>query len=311
MVHATRFGLLMLAVACASASLTWAQDAGGLEIASVTGKFAAMQANQMKITTGDKQDYFILVTPQTNLRYQGKAEPKFLMPGLLVRFSAAISQAGIVESPVKSIEVFTVSQSHQRMSPEQLREQTPGLYHEGGDVGAVAKNSEPAKVEPKKTEPKKTEPQKAEAKKPESKNTNKTAGVPGSAYRVVGQVVGVQGGKIFVQAGQVRVQLELDPDAVITVSSTEAMFSQVGDEVKVSGLRTAGQDKFIQAETVQITGASPLGLAEGKAAKSAKPSRTSKGKESLPAGKDGSPKPSVGSAPSPQKPGTKPPAPKN
>jgi hypothetical protein len=83
---------------------------------------------------------------------------------------------------------------------------------------------------------------------------------------------------MVVQAGAVRVQLELDPKAVIKVTSHDTAFCQMGDQVKVSGLRTAGQEQFIQSESLEIVGAKPLGLAEGKTAKTAKTTKGPKGK---------------------------------
>ncbi len=273
MARTIRFGLLGLAIAFAAGPSTSAQDTGGLEIASVTGKFAAMQENRIKVVTADKEDYFVVMNNQTRLQYKGTADPKFLMPGLMVRFSASLLPNGMTESPVAEIEVFTLS-LERRMSPEQQREQTPGVYQEVGDVGAG-----PKKPEPKKIDTNKPDLKKPDSKRTEPKNGDKNLAKPTAAahnYRVVGQILGSQGNKLFVQAGQARVQFELDPQAAISVSASDSMFCQLDDEVKVSGLRTAGQDKYIQAETIQITGSKPLGPAEGKAAKNVKSSRTSK-----------------------------------
>ncbi len=311
MAVAIRFWLFGLSVACLPAFAIFAQDvggAGGLEIATVTGKFAAMQGNQIKVIAADKQEFIVNIGNQTNLRYQGKADPKFLMPGLLVRFSAQLTQVGIAEKPVAALEVFTLSQH--RMSPEQQREQTPGVYQEGGELGAepaLAKNA-PARLEAKKPEPKKPQPKKPEPRQQDTKKADKSAPnstVVAQNYRVVGQLLGVQGNKLLVQAGQARVQFELDPQAVISVSSSDATFCLLDDDVKVSGLRTAGQDKFIQAETIQITGVKPLGPAEGKVAKNAKSSRASKLRGKGNDDKDDPSKPATGVKADAKKPDTK------
>ena len=116
------------------------------------------------------------------------------------------------------------------------------------------------------------------------------------------QLLGGQGNKLFVQAGQVRVQLELDPQVAISVSSSDPMFSQIDDEVKVlSGLRSPGQDKVIQAESILITGSKPLGTAEAKVAKTKPSRRTNKGKGKIEA--DAS-KPVDGAKPDLKKPTT-------
>ena len=71
---------------------------------------------------------------------------------------------------------------------------------------------------------------------------------------------------------------DLDPKAVIKVTSHDAGFCQKGDQVKVSGLRTAGQEQFIQSESLDIVGAKPLGPAEGKTAKNSKSTKGQKNK---------------------------------
>ena len=255
------FWLATLAAGLQSLSAT-AQDAGksvgGLQIAQVSGTMQAMQLNQIKILAEDKKEYFAVVSEQTALQYNGTATPDFLTPGLLVRFSAELNQSGQVQALVKELEVFTISQ-HRRMSPEQTREQTVGVYQVGGEIG--------------------------NAKKPSDKSKDKSPAKPTAAsakgaqtYRVVGQIASVKASKLLVQAGGVQVPLDLDPKAVIKVTAHDAGFSQKGDQVKVSGLRTAGQEQFIQSESLEIVGAKPLGPAEGKTAKNAKPTKGQKNK---------------------------------
>ena len=245
-------------------SQSTAQDAGktvgGLQIAQVSGTMQAMALDKIKILAEDKKEYFAVVSEQTALQYKGTAQPDFLMPGLLVRFSAELNQSGLVSAPVKELEVFTISQ-HRRMSPDQTREQTPGVYQVGGEIGNAKKPGDKTKEKaPAKqtATPAKAAPAKAATAK------------DGQTYRIVGQIAGVQAGKMFVQAGSVRVQLELDPKAAIKVTSHDTTFCQMGDTVKVSGLRTSGQEQFIQSESLEIVGAKPLGPAEGKTAKNAK-----------------------------------------
>jgi hypothetical protein len=120
MTHTTQlsFGLAGLAMLLQSAAVN-AQDpgkaGGGLQIAQVSGTMQAMALDKIKIVAEDKKEYFAVVSNQTSLLYKGTAEPDFLMPGLLVRFSAELSQNGQVQGPVTELEVFTISQ-HRRMS---------------------------------------------------------------------------------------------------------------------------------------------------------------------------------------------------
>ncbi len=260
----TRLGQVSFCVTTLAAFLPLsviAQDAGktvgGLQIAQISGTMQAAQLNQIKIVAEDKKEYFAVVSEQTSLQYKGTAESDFLTPGLLVRFSAELNQSGQVQGPVKELEVFTISQ-HRRLSPEQMRDQTAGVYQVGGEVGNV-KPSDKAKDKT--------------AAKPTA-NSTKVA----QSYRIVGQIAGVKAGKMFVQAGGVQVQLELDPKAVINVTSQDTTFCQMGDQVKVSGLRTAGQEQFIQSESLQIIGAKPLKPVEGKTAKNGKTTKSTKGK---------------------------------
>lgn len=255
------FFLTTLAVHIQSLSIV-AQDTrkavGGFQIAHVSGTMQAMQLNQIKIVAEDKKEYFAVLSDQTSVQYRGTAEPDFLMPGLLVRFSGELNQSGQVQGPVKELEIFTLSQ-RRRVSPEQAREQTTGVYQVGGEDGSVKK---PVEKTAHKTSAKKS----------------RAAANDTQAYRVVGQIVGAKAGKIFLHAGGVQVQFELDPKAVIKVISHDAAFCQIGDQVKVSGLRTAGQEQFIQSESVEIIGAKPLGPAEGKTAQNAKPTKATRGK---------------------------------
>ena len=251
--------LLNTVLMAASAS---AQDAkqggGGLQIAQASGTMQAMALNQIKILGDDKKETFIVLTDQTSLQYRGTAEADFLTPGLLVRFTTELNQSGLAQSPVSELEVFTYSQNR-RMTPDQVREQTAGVYQIGNEAANEKKPN--TKESPKK-----------------SSSKQNAASSGSQTYRVVGQVVGAQSGKLFVQAGAVRVQFELDPKAVINVTSRDTTFMQMEDKVKVSGLRNAAQEQYIQAESVEIVGAKPLGPAEGKAGAKSSKNAKAKGK---------------------------------
>lgn len=233
---------------------------GGLQIAQISGTMQAMALDKIKIVSEDKKEYFAVVSDQTALQYKGTAQPDFITPGLLVRFSAEMNQSGQVQGPVHELEVFTISQNR-RMSPEQSRDQTPGVYQVGGDVGNIKKPAEKPKAPSK---------------------PNAAASKGAQPYRIVGQVAQIKAGKMLVQAGAVQVQLELDPKAEIKVVSHDTTFCQMGDQVKVSGLRAAGQEQFIQSESLEIIGAKPLSPAEGKTAKNSKTAKGSKNKPTKP-----------------------------
>jgi hypothetical protein len=244
--------------------------AGGLQIAQVSGTMQALALDKIKIVAEDKKEFFAVVSQQTSLNYKGTAEPGFLSPGLLVRFNAELTQTGQAQGTVTELEVFTISQNR-RMSQEQMRDQTAGVYQVGGEAGNAKKPDDKPK---------------GKSSKPNAASS-KAAAQP---YRVVGQVAGMKAGKVMVQAGAVQVQFELDPKAVITVSSHDTTFCQVGDQVKVSGLRNAGQEQFIQAESLEIVGTKPLAPVDVKSAKNSKSAKGSKSKNA----KDGKDKDDAG-----------------
>lgn len=247
---------------------------GGLQIAKLNGTVGAVAGNQIKFTTKEKEDYFAVVGNDTSVRYSGTAQADFLAPGILVRFNAEISNAGVAAAPIKKIEVFTVNQSR-RISPEQMRDQTPGAYQLGEEPDAQKPVANAAKKTPASDAKKPV----ANSKKPPAKTNNKksTPAAANQEYRVVGMIAGAQGKKFMVQAGNAQVQFELDPKAEISVNTSDPSFFQLGDEIKITGLRMAGQDKFVQCETVEVTGAKPLVAPESGA--TSRNSKTAKGKD--------------------------------
>ncbi len=255
--------------------------AGGLQIAQVSGTMQAMALDKIKIVAEDKKEYFAVVSDQTSLTYKGTAEADFLTQGLLVRFSAEVNQSGQAQGPVKELEVFTVSQNR-RMSQEQMRDQMPGVYQVGGEVGNVKKPSEKAKDKPAAKPNATGKGAQASGAQASGAQASGARASGARAYRVVGQIAQIKAGKMLVQAGGAQIQLELDPKAEIKVTSHDTTFCQMGDQVKVSGLRNAGQEQFIQSESLEITGAKPLGPAEGKTAKNSKTTKGSKSKAAKP-----------------------------
>ncbi len=199
-----------------------AQEAGGLEIAKVTGKLEAAVGYQMKLKADDNQDYMAVINPQlTNVKYVGTADVKFLQPGLLIRFTAAFDKSGNAEAPLSELEIFTPVRQR-RMTPELLQSQTPGIY-----PADDAQEGPPA-----------------------------AAGF--QRYRIVGKLAGMQADKIQVMTGARPLIVKLDPAVSISVTSGDTSFCQPGDEVQVSGLTNPAQANWIQAESLSITGAKPL-----------------------------------------------------
>src|SRR5690606_282816 len=81
-------------------------------------------------------------------------------------------------------------------------------------------------------------------------------------YFVVGQLAalqpdGARGILMRVAAGNRPVMVALDADADLTVASGDSYFCQTGDQVQLTGLKHP--TGIIQAETVEVEGAMPLG----------------------------------------------------
>lgn len=225
-----------------------AQDPGGLEIAEITGKLQAVAGYQIKLKAEDGTDYMAVVSPgETTFRYRGTADIKFLSPGLLIRFTAPFDQGGNTPNPIAQIEVFNPVRQ-KRMRADQLQEQTPGIY-------------------------------------PAKKNEKEEAPPAGfENIRVVGKLMGAQGDRMQVAAGNRPVVVPFDPAMEILVSSGDATFCMEGDEITVTGLRNPSQVNWIKAETIIVTGAKPLAPPEKKArASRADRKRTKPGEAEKPA----------------------------
>ncbi len=114
------------------------QPGGSMEIATVEGKWDAFAQGIIKILNSENQEVFLQSENNTVLQYSAEAEPSWLMPGYMVRFSATFDQNSKATAPLKAIEVFTPV-THRHMTPEAMREQTPGIYREDKAQAGEAK----------------------------------------------------------------------------------------------------------------------------------------------------------------------------
>lgn len=212
-----------------------------MEIAKVEGKYDAFAQGIIKILDSANQEVFLHSQNDTVVHYTAEAEPAWLMPGYMVRFSASFDQSGKPSAALKSIEVFTPS-IRRRLSPEQMREQTPGVHKEDKGQPEGAKDLFADKT-------KKPQPQ------PKGRSAKKDVVVPGQTFRVVGQLMNVQSNMLTVNAGT-PIQIEIDPAATVSVTADDLnsigqMISK-GDGVNVSGLRNPAQPNHIYCESIQI-----------------------------------------------------------
>lgn len=227
-----------------------------MEIAKAEGKLEAQQARTIKISTPENKELFLMLSQETVIRYTGEADTSWLVPGLMIRFSASFDQ-GKLTSPLKTFEVF-MPLVNARLNMEQKREQTPGIYQEGkvapeGAKGLFAENAKQAGNAAK---------PKGAGKANNPKNAAPAATTTGAqSFRVVGNLVSLKNNVLTIFAGQ-PLQLELDPKATVAVSSSDLTFASQGDTVTVSGLRNPAQAGVIHAERIEIKAANKLTQAQ-------------------------------------------------
>ncbi len=223
------------------------QNSAAKEIAKSQGKLEARQGNRIKILDAENKEVFITISEETAVRYTADADAKWLAPGLSVRFTASFEQGKPTES-LKQIEVFTPLEG--RLTMEQMREQTPGIYQEGkappeGAKGLFAEDKKGAKPPPKTKKEKDAVP----------------AGPGAQSMRVVGKIANVQGNVLTIVAGQ-PMQVELDSAAKVNVVAndfnTALSFAVKDDAVTVSGLRDPAAPAIIYAERIELKAAKKL-----------------------------------------------------
>jgi hypothetical protein len=221
-----------------------AQNAGGLEIASVEGELTGVAGDRIAVQTEDGKEYFAVYGRKCSLKYSGTADPQFLQPGLMVRFDATFDVAkGVATEPIAELEVYRPLKG--RLSQQQRKDQTPGFYPISEDKQAAGNKDNPR------------------YRRNQSQNQTTNSGNL-QAFRVVGLINGRQGSKLRIMTGRQAILVDLTADPRITVASGDVLFCNPGDKVQVTGLRNPSQETLIQAETIEIDGAKPLGKSDGK-----------------------------------------------
>ncbi|MEO8271251.1 MAG: hypothetical protein ABI557_16130 [Aureliella sp.] len=258
----TCIGLLSLILNSLTDSRSTAQDsdAGGLEIVNLTGQLEAIVGNQLKIVGDDKSANLILIGDESTFSYSGTADPSVLSPGLLVRFTADFDLAGSPQAPLAELEIFRPVQGR-RLPLEVRQSQTPGVYpvDPPGPADAAPKNGVV------KAPPANKSQQGNKAKPPvaaDNQTANNAAPAAVQTFRVVGILRAVQGDRLQVVAGNQPLILQASPEMKITVSAGDATFCQPGDQVKLNALKLP--NGIIQADTIIVTGAKPIGSVDPK-----------------------------------------------
>ena len=280
--HLQPLAAFALAAASLAPLVCLAQEASdnGLEIVELSGQLEMILGNQIKLKTDDGQEAVVLVSDETAFQYQGTAEPTVLAPGLMVRFQAAFDAAGTPQAPLAELEIFRTAVTR-RMTLEQRQSQTPGIYPVTEDQpqaenrrgAATAKAAAKAKPKAPAAQAART-PSATNARNNNLNNRNPatppvksepsaTAAGPVQQFLVVGMLRGMQADKLQIVAGNRPLIVQADPNLSIAVVAGDPLFCQPGDAIKLTGLKNPAG--FIQADTIEVTGAKPLGSVDEKA----------------------------------------------
>ncbi len=261
----TLFGWMLTSLTASSALAQDDEPAGGLEIAKLTGKLEAILGNQLKLVGEDETPSVVVIGDNTIFQYVGTAEPSVLAPGLLVRFIAELDPSGTPQAPLAELEIFRPLRG-QRLSLAVRQSQTPGIYPvEEDDAAEAAANQRNPKAAPANTPP-------ATTRQPANNPANNRAAArqtPNNLasavkrYQIVGVVRAIQGDRMQVLAGNQPLIFQAAPEVTVTVSAGDPSYCQPGDEVIVNALKLP--NGIMQAESIHVTGAKPLGAIDPKA----------------------------------------------
>lgn len=111
----------------ATATLAQGQPRGGpvIEVTRFTGlkgQFVAARPGMIQWTDSNEKPYFVKILPTTYVQVLGEADPDFLRPGLLVRFSGELQGRGTMAEPVQELTIFTPREGY-----------VIGIYNDGDD----------------------------------------------------------------------------------------------------------------------------------------------------------------------------------
>jgi hypothetical protein len=204
------------------------------------GTVEGMQGNLLYVTRDDGSKWVVQMPNvgrpnrgggrQFNRRspvsYTGSADPAWLRPGMIVRFSALIDKKGEVVEPVRELGVVTLRTDIQVGITQDAPADVGGFFGE------------------------------AELSDPKNKDV--------ASYTVVGKLGSLKKGKFVVATTGATIKGELDESVRIYVDVEDYSLMRVGDKVVVNGWYYEGQEGKAQARRVQITGAEPLGVPESK-----------------------------------------------
>jgi hypothetical protein len=212
---------------------------------TVTGTLAAVKAGEFSVVAdakGGGKSWEVFTDPNTTYHATGTALADFLHPRLTVQFAADMDSSGFVQDKVGELTIVSAT-------PDHVAGVFPG-------EGATA-NSSPAKA--------------AGKAKGKAAAADGPTGFGNSAKaKVVGKVTAYKDGRLVVQAGKRKVEVDLTEEPLIHVDLAEGTFASAGDKVVVHGKQVKGEQGICEAQRVEITFSQPLTNPKKKLAK-AKP----------------------------------------
>lgn len=215
---------LALGWLCTSSALAQNGQNQQKETLKAQGTIKAMAPGGLiQMVSEDGEEWVIKVEPRATVSYYAAAEPNWLKPGMLVRFSGRFDNQGRSQGTTRNIAVVTLS--------EEVR---PGIKV---DVGLTA----------------------GEDLFSDEKPADAAAAQPQTvAADVVGTLKTLKDGEFVVAAPGAAVRGTLDEKAVVSVEMQGMQMAQVGDSIEVNGWYPPGVQGRALANRVTIRAKEPL-----------------------------------------------------
>jgi hypothetical protein len=202
----------------------------------------------MQVTTAAGDQYLVKLDPNikptnpTQITFSGKADPSFLRPGLLVRFTAKFDKRGRAVEPIELLDIVTQRDGMQL-----------GFTPDGGISTASSGLFQEAKPE-----------------KP-AKQTKKAPPPDNISAVVIGPLTEAKNGKLTINVGGKQLKAELAENAKIHFDFGDLSLIKPGDKIEFQGFTYAGVKQQVVANHVTIIAAEPLKIERKKGPASSEP----------------------------------------
>lgn len=187
------------------------------EITEFKGTLKGFQPGSGLISITRDDGTEVVVSPPNNIanfQFRATATVPFLQRGMLIRFSGTFNQAGIATEPINKVTLFQPV-AVKGLAGHQRENFVPGIYS-------------------------------ANRKAPQQP-------VAVAKYNIVGNLMGISGGMMMVQAGKQAMRVPLAQDTELAVQFNNLNLAQPGDPVAVSGFYLPPDDTKVKAERITIT----------------------------------------------------------